>query len=78
MPEKNKKIVCPRCGMPLADNLPNIKLELDFNKRECFDYVYCAVCGADITNLPDKGRYGYSAMVSVKHKGTPPWEKGNG
>lgn len=76
MPGNDKeKLCCPRCGMPLADNLPRIRLELDFDNKECRDSVFCSVCGSDITALPDKGRHGYAASVTVKHKGTPPWEK---
>ena len=75
MPEDKKKICCPRCGMPLADNLPRISLEIDFNKLECRDSVFCAVCGGNLTDHPGSGRHGYSAMISCKHKGTPPWER---
>jgi len=61
--------------MPLADNLPKVGLEIDFDKRECRDSVYCAVCGSNLTNLPDNGKHGYSALISCKQKGTPPWEE---
>jgi hypothetical protein len=75
MHNPKEKIRCPRCGISLYDNPPKISLLLDFDKKNCIDTIYCSVCNSNLTSFPDKGRHGYSAMISCKHKGTPPWEK---
>jgi len=50
----------------------DVELRVQLGDR---DAVFCAVCGSNLTALPGNGRHGYSAMISCKHKGTPPWGK---